>query len=211
MSEHIPHPPKALGQLGADDPSAPGVTIVGGQPPRGTRRLPGGVPVGIERALYLAASDESFCRDLLRDRADAAQRHGFDLTASERAMLSMVPEAQLLATIRRMDISEENVERRTFMRAVAAGALAVTAAEAFTGCDHATDGCRPPQDMNISKEMTGIRPDGPSSDSAPRKDGQTVDMRLLEGPAPGLDCTGIRPGDFLAPSQHPPRRPKEPR
>ena len=165
--------PRAMGQLTADNPTKAGPTIVGGQPPRQGRSLKG-VPVGIERVLFLAAMEPDFRQALLADGADrqaVVEDRGLTMRASELAMLRFIPSSQLEANIAGVDTSEENVERRTFMRAVAAGALAVTSAEAFSGCDDAVDGSRP-IDRGPSYDSTGIRPDwyGPAADAGARMD-----------------------------------------
>ena len=62
-----------MGQLSAGrEEQDIGATIVGGQPsPRKPQRVT--VPVGLERVLYLAAQDETFREELLRDRTSAAR------------------------------------------------------------------------------------------------------------------------------------------
>ena len=128
------------------------------------------VPVGMERIIYLAATDPGFYQALMDDRVAAAK--GMGLRASERAVLFTVPVAQLRAAIEGVDASESNVARRAFLGAVAASATTVAAA--------ATLGCGD----DVSK---GIRPDMPP----PSKDGGPDTVEVKEsGPAP----TGIRPG-----------------
>jgi len=194
-----------MGQLTADDPVKSGPTIVGGQPPPRKRATLAGVPVGIERVLFLAAVEPTFRQALLEgDREAAVAARGLEMKPSELAMLRAIPATQLAANIDGIDTSEDNVERRTFMRAVAAGAMAVASAEAFSGCDTASDGNRPdtgPPPM----DATGIRPDMPQygKDSAgfkgdmapPIKDGEPPDQGKVDVKVPSLDATGIRPGD----------------
>ena len=129
------------------------------------------VPVGMERILYLAATDASFFQALLQDREAATATLG--LRPSERAVLLAVPENQLRAAILGVDVSAGNLARRAFMGAVAASAATVAAATTL-GCGD-----------DVSK---GIRPDMPPS----ARDGggkDTVEVKET-GPAP----TGIRPG-----------------
>lgn len=92
----------------------------------GVRKRPS---AGIERALYLGAQDAAFCEALVKDRDEAAARRGIRLTASERAMLQNIPEAQLRRSITGMDLSEDNVRRRSFLRAVAVSAAALAAGQ----------------------------------------------------------------------------------
>ena len=209
--------PRAMGQLTADNPATAGPTIVGGQPPRQGQSLKG-VPVGIERVLFLAAVEPDLRQALLAQGADrqaVVRERGLAMRESELAMLRFIPSSQLEANISGVDTSEANVERRTFMRAVAAGAVAVTGAEVFTGCDDAVDGSRP-IDQGPSRDSTGIRPDwyGPAADagvrmdipppdaprfhpdmgSRPNTDGEPPDQSTVEVSVPSLDSTGIRPG-----------------
>ncbi len=199
-----PKPARAMGQLTADNPVKAGPTIVGGQPPREGGTLKG-VPVGIERVLFLAAVDPVFKEALLAgDREAVVEDRGLEMKPSELAMLRFVPASQLKATIEGVDTSEENVERRTFMHAVAVGAEAVASAEAFSGCDDAVDGIRPDTKPH-AKDATGIRPDMPpyGKDSAGFKgdmppaaqDGEPPDQSNVEVSVPSVNSTGIRPGD----------------
>jgi len=81
------------------------------------------VPVGVEKVLFTAALEPEFRARLLQDRGSAAIDRGFQLRPSEIEMLRLVPAAQLEAAIDRLDTSGANLERRGFMRAVAASAL----------------------------------------------------------------------------------------
>lgn len=151
-----------------------GTTIVGGQP-RGRRELLN-IHVGVEKVLYTAAVDPEFRRALLADRAAAVEAQGFALLDSELAMLRAVPEAQLLASIDGMDLSDDNLQRRTFLRAVAASAATVIVGESVAGCDMADDGSRP--------DDIGLKPD-----AGPGKDSIAVDAHDM-----GSAANGIRPG-----------------
>lgn len=57
------------------------------------------VPTGIQRLLRLAAADEGFRRELLKQREQAAESAGLGLTASEQAIVAAIPAAQLTAMI----------------------------------------------------------------------------------------------------------------
>ena len=170
-------------------------TIVGGQPSRRPTAVQ--VPVGVERALYLAAVDGDFRTRLLRDRDAAALAAGLRLRGSEAATLRHAPAAQLAAAIDRLDTSVANLERRGFMQAVAATAVAV-AAGAAVGCgdggsekerDAAADGGSDGGDLTVDSPMAmdGIQPDMPpiTPDAVPDK--VTVDSPLtMDGIQPDM-------------------------
>jgi len=118
------------------------------------------VAVGIEQVLVAAAADEGFREALLSGhRAAAAEAQGLPLGASEQAMLNAIPREQLEAAILAVDISPDNMERRSFLRSVAVSAAVVAAVDGAVGCSDDTD--KPPQDMAVQDlpMATGIRPD----------------------------------------------------
>ncbi len=143
--------------------------------------------VGLERVLYLAATEPEFREALEQDAEEAIARRGLALGDSELAMLRAVPPDQLRANIRGLDISDDNLQRRTFLRAVAASAATVTSVAALTGCDdedkqpRVDTGIRADGGPDLAASM-GIKPDMPGAD-------QKVKVPD-HGPAP----TGIRPG-----------------
>ncbi|MBW2276172.1 MAG: hypothetical protein JRF63_01700 [Deltaproteobacteria bacterium] len=94
------------------------------------------VPVGLEQLLFTAAKDPVLRAELVRDRNDAAVRRGLELTASERSVLAVAPDDQLEAMIDHIDTSERNLNKRSFMRAVAATAVTLAA-----GTGLAAGGC----------------------------------------------------------------------
>jgi hypothetical protein len=149
---------KAMGQLGADLPEAESApTIVGGQPPR-RRFVRVGVPAGVERALFLAATDSAFREELLRDREAAVKRRGLELTPSEQAMLRLCPADQLESTIDSLDTSPTSLQRRGFMQAVAAGVAAL----AVGGCgddDVKTDIPKSYPDAGVTTDIPQSYPD----------------------------------------------------
>jgi hypothetical protein len=157
--------PVAMGQLRADE-AAVGTTIVGGQPPGWGRSLPAGLPVGVEKVLYTAATDRAFREAFLADRVGAIASRGLELRDSELALLKVVPEAQLLAIIDGMDTSPENLERRGFLKTVAVTTATVIAAETLLACD--------------SGDNTGIRPDMPPKP----QDGGMIDTAASRGIRP---------------------------
>lgn len=144
------------------------------------------VSVGMERVIYMAAMEPEFRGALLAegaDRGDVVAARGLEMKASELAMLRSVSGEALRANIHGLDTSGDNLERRTFLRAVAASAVAAGAVGAM-GCSDDDD--KPgvdqgvvPQDQGASR---GISPDMPAADTKVKVPDQ--------GPAP----TGIRPG-----------------
>lgn len=211
MSENRPRHPLALGQLSATEGGTDldiSPTIVGGQPPRKNGRPAAMVPVGVERVMYLAAVDPVFRGRLLEDREAATAEQGLSLSASERLLLRAIPVAQLAAVIDGMDTSPGNVERRTFLRAVAAGSMVLAVGGSACGDDTKDVGPKkdlgPDMGKDQGRTMDGIRPDMPGSkpeasvpDRGPSMDGIRPDM-----PGSGdkgritsdLASWGIRPG-----------------
>jgi hypothetical protein len=113
------------------DNVSPVTTVVGGQ----TRRAAHGttrVPIGIEKVLYLAASNDAFRKALLDDRAGTLARSGVRLTDVERATLLGVPGAALETMIGR--ISPARHGKRSFMKTVAAATVSLAAGVAAAGC-----------------------------------------------------------------------------
>ncbi len=179
--------PRSDAQLSADDPSATGPTIVGGQPPGALRQPPRAVPVGLEKILYTAAVDSAFREELLADRERAIHARGLALEPSELAMLKLAPREQLAASIAALDTSEANLARRGFMRAVA-GAVTLAAGSVLAGCgdDAQPAGIRPNElGVDARYDTRGIQPDLPRLDSGPPSAG----VRANDGPMPA----GIRP------------------
>jgi hypothetical protein len=115
-------------------------------------------------------------------------------------MLKAVAPAQLRATIERIDTSTGNVQRRSFLRTVAASALTATVSSAVACGDEdvgppAPAGIRPDQmvpdqgsDLDTSR---GIRPDLPDG-SVDSGDGR-VDSG--DGPTDG-SSDAVAPGDM---------------
>ncbi len=163
-------PARAMGQFSAGvEQQEASTTIVGGQP-RQRRQHDVQIPVGVERAMVLAAREEGFLADLLARRDLAVRERGLRLRGAEAAMLRLASEEQLRALIRGLDLSPDNLQRRTFLQAVAATTL-VAAGVGAAGCSD--DG--------------EVKLDG-------RTDGLLVDAGI------GLDSTGIRPDEFPPPS-----------
>ena len=178
-------PARAMGQLSASQGEDTSPTIVGGQP-RARQGHKVNVPAGIERVLYLAAANPAFRVQLFKEREQAAARAGVSLSASERAMLRLAPEEQLAASIERLDISVENLERRSFLQAVAASAVTVAAAGAAGACSDDAD----------VKSDSKVPADGyyPMGDA-----GIGVDITLSDKGPPMVDKGGRRP-DSITPA-----------
>jgi hypothetical protein len=109
------------------------------------------VPIGIEKVLYIAATEPGFRRDLLEDREAALRARDLELRSTELAMLRATPAEQLEAAIEGLDVSEQGSGRRRFMRTVAAAAVTLAAGEVLTACEPNLDG--------------GSRPDDPYEDA----------------------------------------------
>ncbi len=107
-------------------------TVVGGQPPRRVRAK-NRVPIGVEKVLYLAASDPPFRAALLADRETALAQVGVRLSEVERATLLGVPRAALETMIAR--ISPQRHGKRSFMKTVAAATVSLAAGVAAAGCN----------------------------------------------------------------------------
>ena len=107
-------------------------TVVGGQPPRQVRTK-NRVPIGVEKVLYLAASDPQFRAALLADREAALARVGVRLSQVERATLLAVPRTALETMLAR--ISPQRHGKRSFMKTVAAATVSLAASVAAAGCN----------------------------------------------------------------------------
>ena len=149
--------------------------------------------VGMEKVLVAAAADTSFREALLLgDRAEAVRALGLELSPSEQAMLGAIPREQLRAAIAAMDISPDNMARRSFLRNVAASAAVVVTVDGVAGCSDDSD--KPPKpDLPTA---TGIRPDLPMPglrDAGVPGDKTTpADGKLIPD---HLTSFGSRPGD----------------
>ena len=187
-----------MGVLSGGDAAA-GTTIVGGQPGETRRGARQNVPVGLERVLFAAAADPEFRSALYADREAALAARGFELTSSERAVLGNLPEEQLAAMIRRLDVSRENLARREFLRNVAGTFVALAAGTALAGCPSKgeqaeTQGGAPFLEPSVPPEPqppyvepgppAGIRPDIPEP---PRPEPNSTGGIRPDAPQPGID------------------------
>lgn len=214
MSDDRKRHPRAMGQLSADEPvenpdGAQGLTIVGGQPPRRQRRRRSlqGVPVGVEKVIYLAAAEPAFHRALEEDLDAALASRELQLRPSELSMLRAISSAQLDAAIASVDVRPENVQRRQFLRAVAVSAVTLAAGGA-AGCDDSSSPVDGPIRYEASAGITdgwnvdaGTGPDGPptadtwapdvgsdtSTDGPPVADSWGVDAGVSADGAPAPD------------------------
>ncbi|MBI5526886.1 MAG: hypothetical protein HY897_11180 [Deltaproteobacteria bacterium] len=111
-----------------------GRTIVGG---RGTAAKSGkvSVPVGIEKVLYLAATDPAFRERLRADRDAVISDAGIQLRRDEAAILRGVPDEQLSLMIENIDPAADG--RRRFLKSVAAcvAATSVVVGGAILSCE----------------------------------------------------------------------------
>lgn len=139
-----------------------GKTIVGGRAQRRAGR-PQEIPIGIEKVLYLAATDAEFNRALFSNRAEALAREELKLSDAERAILASVPEDQLRAMVGRIDTQAHG--RRRFLRKVAAAAigLAATTAVVDVGCGQADTGSAPDY---VTRGISHDIPDTDTGDDA---------------------------------------------
>jgi hypothetical protein len=89
------------------------------------------VPVNLERVLLEAAQNSVFYRELTADRAQALARKGYQLRASEQAMLSALPQSALYKMVERL--KPEKLTKSAFAKGVVtalAGSLPI-----FSGCE----------------------------------------------------------------------------
>ena len=112
----------------------PGLTIVGGQPRqrKGRAREAVVVPVGLEKLLFLAASDPALKDRLIENPRDTVKELKINLRPSEQAMLDTVSPSALEAMVAR--IVPQNLKRRKFMGLVAAAAASLAAGTVAGSC-----------------------------------------------------------------------------
>ncbi len=149
------------------------------------------IPVGLEQVLFVAASDEAFREALLEDRTRALEAWGLRLRDSELRALGGIPDVQLRTVIAAVDTSSANVERRDFLRAVAASVAVVTAGQVAGGCDDTDDANGGSTDAAVPDQKTfhgdtGVRPDRPMTDLAIQTDSANPDMGMRDAPKPDI-------------------------
>ncbi len=121
-------------------------TIVGGRPP-GSGKSNGRIPRGIEVLVKKASVDSAFCEVFLSERAKAAERIGLDLDVAETAMLSAIPESQLIGIIHNTKVSPK--VRPAFMGYAAAAMLAALGVTAGVATE--TGATEPPADDTLGE------------------------------------------------------------
>ena len=176
---------------------SPKTTIVGGQPPGNERGL-GGVPVGVEELLSMAAVDPEFARALVARLEETIQASGVALTGSERAILSSVGPGNLETMIDGVRGVMPDEQRREFLGRSAAAvfllASGASLAGGAAGCDSwggKVTGSRPEPPQPVEHKYpapTGARPDPPPEPPAKRHPGIETGIRpdLLEKPDQGV-------------------------
>ncbi|MBW2263242.1 MAG: hypothetical protein JRG91_14830 [Deltaproteobacteria bacterium] len=114
------------------------------------------IPVNLERILLAAAGDDEFLGRFLSDPAGAAMQEGFDLTGSERAMLSALERRDLGKLVERF--RPERIRKSRFARHVAA-AVAGSMIISVVACDVAKGGGAGPDlpdaevDADVAEEV----------------------------------------------------------
>jgi len=110
-------------------------TIVGGRPlVRRKARI--NIHAGIEKALYRAAIDPGFRRDLLEDRLAALRSRSMVLTAAEETIFACVPRDRLELMID--EIRPDKHGKRRFMKAVATAVMTLASTTATVSCMEST-------------------------------------------------------------------------
>ena len=184
-------PYMGLGVFNPGDDAAPGNTIVGGQPDGQRRKGVVSIPVGLEQLLLTAAVDPAFREVLIRDWEQAVSSRGLRLTQSESSVLRIMSESQLETMIDRIDTSKKNLEKRSFLRSVAATVLTLAAGTSLQACggtEETRDTGAPfkgeVQQVDVPQPEpmppTGIRPDEipPSEPTIPGATGQEPDASV---------------------------------
>jgi hypothetical protein len=111
-------------------------TIVGGRPMRRAVEV-GDLPQGVERLLTLAALNQRFRADLLRDPIAAAAKRGVPLDPVEAALLRAAPPEQL-GELADALVVPKSPDRRGFVKAVSASIVAMVTGKAFLLCSGCT-------------------------------------------------------------------------
>ncbi|MBI5526881.1 MAG: hypothetical protein HY897_11155 [Deltaproteobacteria bacterium] len=171
-----------------------GKTIVGG---RGTVRKAGkvSVPVGIEKVLYLAATDTAFKGRLFGNRSAVLADPILKLDESERAILGGVPDEQLLVMVENIDPQKHG--RRKFIRSVAACAASLAAGSVIVQCGDEVE--------TVTKGATvgagGVRADVPDDDPDAADTEMDVSHGILPDASEELDAANGGEFDGGSPDQ----------
>jgi len=109
------------------------------------------VPVGLERLLLTAADDPDLRARLKSDVRAACAGLGFELSASERALLGALPPSALVAMIDRLAPKRQKNNR--FLRRVGAAALVSGMLAANCQCeDYSVGGADPDADSDMDSD-----------------------------------------------------------
>ncbi len=153
-----------LGRLSPGAGVTPETTIVGGQPDRaagGDDKSDGQqmIPVGLEQVLFTAAVSPAFGAELLERRLDAVADQGFSLTGIEQSVLRAIPRDQLATMIANIDVSQQNVARRDFLRSVAATLGVAAVGQSLVACDPPAE---PTKGIRADQPTVPVEPSRPS-------------------------------------------------
>jgi hypothetical protein len=125
-----------LHSMSAKEEPSGSTTIVGGRPMRRAVEV-SDLPQGVERILTLAALNQRFRTDLLRDPIAAAQSQGIVLDAVESSLLRAARPEQLAAMADRIVIPRSS-DRRAFVKTVSASIVAMVTGKAIMLCSGCT-------------------------------------------------------------------------
>jgi hypothetical protein len=115
-----------------------GRTIVGGRN-RSSEPKTMSIHVGIEKVLYLAATNPRFKERLLRAREETVADPALKLDEDEASILRDIPADQMALMIDRIDPDPVKHGGRRFIRAVATCAAALASSAILGGCGGADD------------------------------------------------------------------------
>lgn len=127
----------------------PHKTIVGGRPDNNGTLLKG-FPSGIQKLMLSASLNDEIRSEVIGNPGEAAKKYNIELTDSEFAILSSIPEKQIKSMIEGLE-NNPNIHRRDFLFKSAAAVVAVAASALGVNA----------QDYPVSK---GISPDRPGNE-----------------------------------------------
>lgn len=158
--------------LGTPRREAARTTIVGGQPDGNARDLPP-IPVGLEHLMGLAAASPEFAEALERDRQAALRATGLELSASERAILSVVPSPALSQMISRVEGKLDAPDRRRFFEQAAIALAALVGAATSVSAS----GCSKKEPSQSEKQGSSPDKDQPGAPEADREPAREPEAR----------------------------------
>ena len=149
--------------------------------PHRTKRLK--IPIGLEKTLYLAASNDEFRESLLEDREAAVAEAGCALTPVETSLLRSLPESILTSMVAAIDLKAHS--RRAFMRNIAACILAGSALIESSGCPATGERPDPPPNHgmggNPTDESEQLNQDDHPADES-EQDDDLIEVEVDEAP-----------------------------